>query len=225
LWGWRGDDQLTGNSGNDALFPDAGKDILIRGIGNDTFRFDVLNRNGNFSTVRDFELGKDKIWLNTDVFRGLTAANLNSLLRYDQPNGLLSYDPDGPGSSAAIKVARLIGSPRLTTDSFVLNGPRRDNGRFNITLDFNGQFTPFQQFIMEQAAEKWERVIVGELPDFNGTITNLLTPRAAFVDDLLVDITRNTFAAPVPGETPMNPGTMNQGTALQSAPLSGEGTS
>ncbi|WP_052055477.1 hypothetical protein [Myxosarcina sp. GI1] len=69
LEGGAGDDRLWGNKGDDLLRGGKGNDILRGNAGNDTF---VLAAEEGSDTVKDFQLGVDKIGLAD----GLTFANL-----------------------------------------------------------------------------------------------------------------------------------------------------
>ena len=61
---------------------------------------------------------------------------------------------------------------------------------FNIDLRFSGAFTSNQQSIFEAAADRWEEVIIGDIPD-------VFVPGVGQVDDLVVDI--RSFSIDGPG--------------------------
>jgi parallel beta-helix repeat protein len=58
LFGGAGNDKLYGGAGNDWLYGEAGNDTISGGTGIDTY---VLNQGKGMKTIRDFELGIDKI--------------------------------------------------------------------------------------------------------------------------------------------------------------------
>ena len=60
---------------------------------------------------------------------------------------------------------------------------------FNIDLRFSGAFTSNQQAIFEAAADRWEEVIIGDIPD-------VFVPGVGQVDDLVVDIRSFTIDGP-----------------------------
>ncbi|XGW00908.1 MAG: Calx-beta domain-containing protein (plasmid) [Leptolyngbya sp. BL-A-14] len=64
LYGGVGDDQLFGDAGADWLDGGSGNDVLTGGAGADTF---ALTRGQGIKTVRDFEVGTDKISLGSGV--------------------------------------------------------------------------------------------------------------------------------------------------------------
>ena len=74
---------------------------------------------------------------------------------------------DRDGDSDLIYIHKETGANRLTP-----------TGGFQIMLNMSG-FTASQQAILYQAADRWEQVIVGDLPD--------ITYRDNVVDDLLID--------------------------------------
>jgi Ca2+-binding RTX toxin-like protein len=51
---------------------------------------------------------------------------------------------------------------------------------FNIDVRFTGQFTPTQQAAFNAAAERWERIIVGDVPD-------VFVPGIGQVDDIVIE--------------------------------------
>ncbi|MHC4876750.1 MAG: leishmanolysin-related zinc metalloendopeptidase [Planctomycetota bacterium] len=60
---------------------------------------------------------------------------------------------------------------------------------FDIELRFSGVFTANQQAIFEAAADRWEEVIIGDIPD-------VFVPGVGQVDDLVVDIRSFTIDGP-----------------------------
>jgi len=66
-YGGAGNDFLNGGKGNDRLFGDDGDDLLKGGKGKDTFAFAP---GFGADTIRDFDIGRDKIQFDDGVFSG-----------------------------------------------------------------------------------------------------------------------------------------------------------
>jgi len=134
--GGSGNDHFFGQSGNDILVGAGGADQLNGGLGNDTltggaqndnFDFDTtLNSATNVDAITDFVSGADRVALSRNIFKALTAGNLNAntfglagsesattRIVYNTGTGDLSYDADGTGTGVAIKFATLIGQPAI----------------------------------------------------------------------------------------------------------------
>jgi Ca2+-binding RTX toxin-like protein len=145
LWGRDGDDYLDGGAGKDRLAGDAGNDTLAGGTGNDVltggagddvFTFTVKTKaRGGVDRITDFEQGEDKIALVDPRLKpfkdggalaagsfttGTAAADRDDRVIYDAETGVLSFDPDGSGSAAAFKIARLAKGLALSHDDFIL---------------------------------------------------------------------------------------------------------
>ncbi|MCP9886292.1 calcium-binding protein, partial [Synechococcus sp. ATX 2A4] len=135
LRGFGGNDRLEGRAGNDTLIGGPGNDTLIGGSGADTFRFDApLNATTNRDTITDFSIAQgDRIELENSVFTalpttgtlapaafriGATATIAAHRILYNSATGLLSYDSDGNGGTAAIAFATLTPGLALTSASF-----------------------------------------------------------------------------------------------------------
>jgi Ca2+-binding RTX toxin-like protein len=138
LTGGAGNDSLTGAAGNDTLVGGLGDDVLVGGPGNDVltggagqdvFRFDAVpNATSNRDTLGDFVVVDDTIELLQSVFTALdlgslteaaffasataaTAADADDHIIYNTTSGVLYYDADGAGGTAAVQCATLAGSP------------------------------------------------------------------------------------------------------------------
>lgn len=124
LTGMLGNDILKGGAGNDRLFGGDGKDTLTGGTGTDTFVFDTAPTSRD--TITDFSKADgDKIQLSKAVFKGFAytgalhaedfyaaagatkAHDANDRLIYNTTTGVLYYDADGLGGTAAVQVALL----------------------------------------------------------------------------------------------------------------------
>jgi len=144
LVGGAGADTLVGNGGADTLTGGAGKDIFVfsrvdyKVLNAAKTGYDdkqVLLASADADLITDFESGKDKIALGNTQFeklaKGVTADNFVSgaaatsatqYLIYDATTGALSYDADGNGSGAAVKIAT-IGTTvhaALTVKDFII---------------------------------------------------------------------------------------------------------
>lgn len=126
---------LSALAGNDKLNGALGNDRLEGGAGNDVFVFNsALNATTNLDTIADFTnaAGNNDIFhLGRNVFTKLKAGALNAAnfklgvaedandyILYDQASGVLSYDWDGNGKSAAIAFATVSAGLTLTTSDF-----------------------------------------------------------------------------------------------------------
>jgi hypothetical protein len=72
-----------------------------------------------------------------------------------------------------------------------LGGP--DRGRFNITLKFVTPVTSRQLQVFDEAAGRWERIIIGDVPSITGTIPSAfqgLPPVAnnETIDDIIIEV-------------------------------------
>ena len=113
-----GDDTIFGNGGNDVLIGGAGADILTGGTGADRFTYLLLGDAGD--TVTDFSLAQgDRM----DITALLAAAGYSGSdpvadgvvsLQGGANGSWLMVDADGPGGSAPIGVALLIGVAATT---------------------------------------------------------------------------------------------------------------
>ncbi|MEI6643887.1 MAG: calcium-binding protein [Novosphingobium sp.] len=125
--GGAGNDSLKGEAGNDMLYGGEGKDTLIGGTGKDFFIFDTTPTSRD--TITDFSNSDgDKIQLSKAVFTGFTytgalheddfyaaagatkAHDSTDRLIYNTTTGILYYDPDGKGGTAAVQIALLAKS-------------------------------------------------------------------------------------------------------------------
>lgn len=123
LLGGAGSDELYGSDGNDTLEGGLGYDQLIGGNGVDTYVFNQLD-SGDF--ISQYEVGTDKIRLDTAVFTQLSAGAsvdlaTNTYLRYNAATGYLQYDADGFGSgNGAFTIVSLGTNTGLFNSDIVL---------------------------------------------------------------------------------------------------------
>ena len=135
LSGLGGNDTLDGGAGSDTLRGGAGNDRLTGGGGQDLFVFDAFGT-ANADTITDFSAANDTIQLSTAIFTALrggqqaaaavrigngvsTASNANQHLLYNTATGVLLYDADGNGPTAAVLIATLSATGTLTAADFV----------------------------------------------------------------------------------------------------------
>jgi Ca2+-binding RTX toxin-like protein len=128
-------DTLTGNGLANSLTGGGGNDTLVGGLGADRFRFaTALNATTNRDAITDFSLAEgDRIELENAIFTalpttgplaasafriGTTATDVSQRILYNSATGLLSYDSDGNGATAAIAFATLTPGLALTSTSF-----------------------------------------------------------------------------------------------------------
>lgn len=77
--------------------------------------------------------------------------------------------------------------------------PGEDRGRFNITLKFVVPPTERQEQVFNDAAARWERIIIGDVPSFTGTIPSAFANFPPAVDGTLDDIVIEVALAPIDG--------------------------
>ena len=130
---------LKGGAGNDVLRGGLGADTLAGGRGRDIFIFDTAPTSRD--TITDFSHAEgDKIQLGKAVFTGLThlgaltadefyaaagatnAHDSSDRVIYDTTSGILYYDKDGLGGSAAVQIAQLsaLTHPALVSGDILL---------------------------------------------------------------------------------------------------------
>jgi tyrosinase len=136
LRGGTGDDVLYGEDGNDILTGGRGADFLTGGKGSDEFRFYSVDDAG--STITDFSptedtisfsasgflggLRKDIPVLDEQVVLGISSPSSSTRFLYDRSSGILSFDPDGNGSTAAVSIVTLENKPILTSNNLLVVG-------------------------------------------------------------------------------------------------------
>ena len=74
-----------------------------------------------------------------------------------------------------------------------------DRGRFNISLKFLLPPTERQEQVFSDAAGRWERIIIGDVPSFTGTIPSAFVGFPPAVDGTLDDIVIEVALAPIDG--------------------------
>jgi Ca2+-binding RTX toxin-like protein len=112
-----------------------GNDLAVLGKKADKLLFDsALNAATNVDTVKKFKSGKDKFYLDEDIFTGIAPGKLQSSafhqgtqakdaddrIIYDKKTGALYYDPDGAGGVAQTKFAQLDKGTKLKASDFMV---------------------------------------------------------------------------------------------------------
>jgi Ca2+-binding RTX toxin-like protein len=134
LRGGAGANTLYGTINADLMYGAAGADTMTGGPGADLFRY--LNATQGQDTITDFVPGLDRIQIVSAGFGGLGAGALNAnnfvsgtaptqaapQFLYDSATGVLAFDADGTGGTAAVNLVTLIGQPALTVADLVAVG-------------------------------------------------------------------------------------------------------
>jgi serralysin len=139
LKGSAGADTLLGDDGNDILHGGAGNDKLHGGAGRDAFVFDSKpSKASNLDRIYDFDPTYDSIRLDDRIFTELgsgsasrpkpftadmfikasRAQDREDRIVYDRKTGALSYDADGTGAAAPVKIAILDRNLKLGHQDF-----------------------------------------------------------------------------------------------------------
>ena len=93
----------------------------------------------------------------------------------------------------------------LTTAKSNETDPKHfDRTRFNITLKYMTTVTPEQRAVFEEAARRWEKIIVADVPSVTGTLPSAFAgaPPASttVVDDVIIEVALQLIDGPgVPG--------------------------
>ena len=140
LNGGAGNDVLRGMGGADTLSGGEGRDTLTGGTGADIFVFDTPALGAaTRDRIADFSHGEgDTIRLAKAVFAGIghtgalladefyaaadatKAHDANDRIVYNTATGVLYYDADGTGGTAAVQVALLTGHPALVAGDILI---------------------------------------------------------------------------------------------------------
>ncbi|MEE1656577.1 calcium-binding protein [Microvirga sp. CF3062] len=129
---------LTGNEGANKLYGGDGNDQLKGGSGKDAFVFNTkLSKSTNVDKILDFSSSADSIFLENKIFtklgsgsskgkkltldmfvEGGRARDKEDRIIYDKKTGTLSYDKDGAGGAAQVKIATLTNKAKLYYHDF-----------------------------------------------------------------------------------------------------------
>lgn len=134
LYGGVGDDELDGGEGNDVLVGGRGADTLTGGLGDDIFLLDVIEPGANsasvaddvYDTITDFESGDDKIQLDNSVFTNINGA----------------FSPSNPSAKQIneeefVDLRELLGTTAVTEShvNSLINQALQTNGAANLFYD------------------------------------------------------------------------------------------
>ena len=133
-------DRLTGNEQANILFGNGGSDILSGGQGADSFIYGYLD--SKTDTITDFSLEDRFIFSTSDLNSSLVSdtslkeiesdtevlisdinpesAGFGATFLYQTDTGLLSFDPDGSGLTAASGIALLSGMPPINSEQLII---------------------------------------------------------------------------------------------------------
>ncbi len=137
LDGLGGNDVLIGGAGADTLVGGAGADALTGGTGADWFLFETPAQGSD--VIKDFALGVDEVAIVAAAFSALlptgalpaanfvahganiaTSAFGTPQFIYNTTTGVLYFDADGLGGTAAVRQAAFTGVPALAASDFML---------------------------------------------------------------------------------------------------------
>jgi uncharacterized protein len=133
LFGGVGNDIINGGGGDDFIIGGAGVDVLFGGAGKDTFVYYAANE--GYDKINDFVVGQDRFSISRSGFGindalgvlaasrftiGSAATTADHRFIYNSNSGVLSFDADGFGGVAQVRLAQLVGLPALTNNSFSL---------------------------------------------------------------------------------------------------------
>lgn len=129
--GGAGNDKVQGGKGKDTINGGTGKDKLTGNADKDSFVFGVKLKNSNADTITDFQVNKDKIVLDDDVFKkignslskkefeiGEKADDKHDRIIYDKKSGKLYYDSNGDKSGNKALFATLDKNLKLDHKDF-----------------------------------------------------------------------------------------------------------
>ena len=138
--GLAGADFIRAGAGKDKLFGGEGKDKLLGGSGNDKFVFDAKLGASNVDTILDFTPGRDKVLLDSTIFKALgkngalrdqqfyaaegatSARDPSDRIVYNALTGKLYFDADGDkaGGKGPVHFATFTAMPDLDANSFLI---------------------------------------------------------------------------------------------------------
>jgi Ca2+-binding RTX toxin-like protein len=88
--GGKAADTIIGGNGNEWISGDLGNDTLTGGSGDDAFVFATTPNPGNIDSITDFTPGSDKIWLDDNIYSGLSGSFFGVWITYNSGTGDLS---------------------------------------------------------------------------------------------------------------------------------------
>ena len=135
LNGNAGADTITGGTGADTIYGGAGADTLTGGGGADRFGYAAASEGGD--TITDFAAAQgDTIYVShgglggglaasgsptaAEFVLGAAPTSANGQFLWNSATSTLSWDPDGTGAAAAVKIATLTGVTTFTAANISL---------------------------------------------------------------------------------------------------------
>ena len=103
-----------------------------------------------------------------------------------------------PAEWVTIKAGDLDGLEKAQSNR-ATTAPGPDRGRYNITLKFIVPVTPEQEQVFQDAAARWERIIIKDLPPYTGTLPSAFLGFPPAVDGTVDDIVIEVALAPIDG--------------------------
>ncbi|WP_421724458.1 hypothetical protein [Bauldia sp.] len=112
-----------------------GNDKLVAGNSKDKFVFDAAPGPANLDTIKGFESGKDKLFLDSLHFaavtgpgplvqsefrKGATAKDADDYVLYDKASGALYYDEDGFGGTPEVQIAQFDPGDKVKYSDFTV---------------------------------------------------------------------------------------------------------
>ena len=114
-------------------------------------------------------------------------------LTSDQPTPDLTIVPNTGGLTIIEGIEGDASSGRAPTAA------GDDRGRFNITLKYIVPVTERQEEVFEEAAARWERIIIGDVPSFTGTVPSAFAGFPPAIDGTADDVVIEVALAPIDG--------------------------
>jgi Ca2+-binding RTX toxin-like protein len=125
---------ILGNNGDNKINGAGGSDLLKGYGGHDAFVFNTALGKYNIDKIADFDVSRDKIYLDHGIFAGLqkgalatgdfhigrSAHDASDHIIYNSATGALSFDSDGIGGHAQVQFASLSPHLHLGENSFLV---------------------------------------------------------------------------------------------------------
>ncbi|WP_116107632.1 leishmanolysin-related zinc metalloendopeptidase [Lewinella sp. IMCC34191] len=114
------------------------------------------------------------------------------------PQDIIQLAPN-PDKWVTIEASDVAQMEELGKAKRATTAPGVDRGRFNITLKFIVPVTEQQEQVFNDAAARWERIIIKDVPSFTGTIPSAFTGFPPAIDGTVDDILIEVALAPIDG--------------------------
>ncbi len=113
------------------------------------------------------------------------------------PQQIIELAPD-PAEWQTIQTSDVAEMEELGKKKRATTAPGVDRGRYNITLRFISPPTDAQREVFEQAAGRWERIIIKDVPSITATLPSAfggVPPIDGTIDDIVIEV----LLAPIDG--------------------------